>query len=1142
MPNELKQTLFRFKTMRTPEQLSEESKTNYYIQHPDGTSGPFFAAVAGMGVGDTKHGVLTTAAAAFSGAKTKADIEVIDAGLSAFGLYLLKNRHKLTYAEVSTEISGLTALSGAQELSIWDTLFYQTITLESGAAREAALKLILANYFVNEFSGMAATDEAMQAWANSRIVMPLELFELESKYLDPTTDNDNITGEEVLTHFVDAAEAKVKTEIIEKALKELATYKADYLKTNEPLELAAVATHQAAIKTARDNATTEVYTDQSTQFTYTRLKGYTSPTFSYAAPAEVDSTAMGQSFSNETMHFLQEEGLFTTETFTELEDKLNEKVAGLTRNIFDNSTFYSEKVAVDGTILSKCGVERRLNAKYTYMIKLIKRDTNKYGAIMVIDAGSDCMQLQHANISFKPPVNQTVSIKKAGNSKGMVSVDLLPGTSIDLTGETGIDVMGEVKFANGLKLDLATGTVPIDGYLAGTLTRNAENDTETEFYIPGGFGISNLGISEYRKVEQSLCCYVPGEVSHIENVMAREYKERSTRRMRRSDDKTTTSSSSESENTTDTSTTSRFDMQSETSSVLSETVDRSKSFGANTNVSGKTPGEITFSVGADFTSDFATSSSSEESNSKSSSFAKDITEKAVSRLTSKVSEERTKRIIEEFEEKNMHGFDNRQGAEHISGVYRWVDKVYNNEVHNFGKRLQYEFMIPEPSAFHLIAKASGATSDSEIPLIKPLDPRKNAFGVLEPIRNSAHILPSNYHQWAAAYGAEVQAPPAKNITVGKNLTKPQDGTEWHVTKVVTDQIVIPDGYGIRKIFISGMGNGDKTMIEGEDGWDRFIVSVAGITQRYWTDTQEKVLFASDWGHPELLKYSDSIPVSAQFTGFDGGIVSISVELQRKHDLMEKWQLETFSTIMAAYEERLMDYKDAIAEMEARKGNLMKDNPAYYRRIESTVLKKNCMAYLAGHNNLGKSFTTGKEIATNQVRLTQEMDQYAATVKFFEQAFEWDLMDYTFYPFYWANREKWTELYGMDNDDELFRSFLRSGMARTIVTVRPGFEEAVMYYMATGLVWNGGEVPVIGDDLYLSIIDELKEPEYVLDETWETRVPSTLTLIQADTVSLDADGLPCYCDTETPPNETIAVPDPNPLDGLSVHIDGAGTGA
>ena len=45
-----------------------------------------------------------------------------------------------------------------------------------------------------------------------------------------------------------------------------------------------------------------------------------------------------------------------------------------------------------------------------------------------------------------------------------------------------------------------------------------------------------------------------------------------------------------------------------------------------------------------------------------------------------------------------------------------------------------------------------------------------------------------------------------------------------------------------------------------------------------------------------------------------------------------------------------------------------------------------------------------------------------------------------------------------------RSFLQVGMARVIVTVKPGFEDAVQLFIETGLIWNGGEVPVIGDPL------------------------------------------------------------------------------
>ena len=72
---------------------------------------------------------------------------------------------------------------------------------------------------------------------------------------------------------------------------------------------------------------------------------------------------------------------------------------------------------------------------------------------------------------------------------------------------------------------------------------------------------------------------------------------------------------------------------------------------------------------------------------------------------------------------------------------------------------------------------------------------------------------------------------------------------------------------------------------------------------------------------------------------------------------------------------------------------------------------------------------------------------------------------------------------------------------------------------------------------MSIVNELDEPEYKIDETWETRLPSTLTVIQAKTIGLDAEGLPCYCDDEDLQEDPIATPVVNPLTDLDVHIDG-----
>ena len=52
------------------------------------------------------------------------------------------------------------------------------------------------------------------------------------------------------------------------------------------------------------------------------------------------------------------------------------------------------------------------------------------------------------------------------------------------------------------------------------------------------------------------------------------------------------------------------------------------------------------------------------------------------------------------------------------------------------------------------------------------------------------------------------------------------------------------------------------------------------------------------------------------------------------------------------------------------------------------------------------------------------------------------------------------------------------------------------------------MPVLGNPLYLSIVDELREQEYAIDETWETVLPTNLVALQNSGVAVDATGLPC----------------------------------
>jgi hypothetical protein len=123
------------------------------------------------------------------------------------------------------------------------------------------------------------------------------------------------------------------------------------------------------------------------------------------------------------------------------------------------------------------------------------------------------------------------------------------------------------------------------------------------------------------------------------------------------------------------------------------------------------------------------------------------------------------------------------------------------------------------------------------------------------------------------------------------------------------------------------------------------------------------------------------------------------------------------------------------------------------------------------------------------------------VRFFEQAFEWEHIVYFFYPYFWGWKPGWKKRIMLDDTDPAFGDFLRAGAARVVFPVRPGFEAAIIHYLDTGEIWNGGPPPDISSSLYLPIVQEIEQAtgapgnETPVGDPWEVTVPTTLVRIR-----------------------------------------------
>ena len=628
-------------------------------------------------------------------------------------------------------------------------------------------------------------------------------------------------------------------------------------------------------------------------------------------------------------------------------------------------------------------------------------------------------------------------------------------------------------------------------------------------------GVNRLGIADFRRVEQEVCCYVPGEVSHIENILAREYKERSTRNLISTESRTETISEMETENLNDVTTTNRNELNSEISHVLNE--DRSSNYGGSLGVSATIFGA---QINANAYASFATANSSSYSNTSAQLQAQEVTKRALERIVQKTTERRSSRILKEFEENNKHGFDNRNGDKHVTGIYRWVDIIYTNRLVNYGKRLMFEFLVPEPATFYKrileykprVKPEGGNPSPSA-----PLPPK--TLAELK-VNKASDITRDNYATLGSAYGVTISPPLEAQKTVSQAFTPTpplqHNGTSWTQTFNVT---VAPD---YEADSVSGSYSMEyRAWGTAPDAYLNYnIGGVAGGSGNLRSTT--KKTHNGNISGAFGIKHTGQVPVLFGGRQLFVYSASIAVICKLKATKFAEWQTNAYNQLQQAYQSALDAYEAELAQ--GSEGDLESLGGAHHendmpplskRIIEQRELKRACIEMLTRPfcrpqgKKLYDDLNACDLYQVPQIQLNDELNHYGEQIKFMEQAFDWSIISYLFYPYYWADKCDWGKLMQNADNDAIFKAFLQSSMARVIVPVQPEFVEAVIYYLETGDIWLGGSlVAETEDDLYLSILEDLQTLEPTVEGEWESRVPTSLAIVQNKSAQLDQEGLPC----------------------------------
>jgi hypothetical protein len=496
-------------------------------------------------------------------------------------------------------------------------------------------------------------------------------------------------------------------------------------------------------------------------------------------------------------------------------------------------------------------------------------------------------------------------------------------------------------------------------------------------------------------VRQNLKRYEGADISSIENVLTGETRTHTVSDQITLQQTNTTVSSTTTTTVTEQDTTDRFALTNAASNVVND--DTKAQAGLTVTAS---YGPVQMNASASLANDQSTNNSTQSS----VSHAQDVTSRAVKSIITSQSQQQIYSQTEVTSDVDLHSFSNPagSGAANISGVYQYLNKIYEAQIFNYGQRMLIDLIVPEPAAFLLDAiTEQGVTLIPPVPLLivisngneSPIQRGDlNPDGTVKAGLNTRPMTPADvstdfaakqhyYGTLASIYAAQVDAPPEPHTTISKGMSGVGDQSSNGSVQDMS-AITIPDGYQVADVAVtamfSEMPSGDA--IDGDEQLSVFVGTYQymfklwnngnqpdnGGTPKSATWSFNQPVFFYDIGgllpgSPQALPLPSAaassnpalknISVTVLGTQVGNWVANIQLSCTATDNAMEAWRVKTFSAIMQAYQQQLSTYNNQVASNAFRGLNtgLLGGSPDINLTMAQLEIKKACVALLSGTN-------------------------------------------------------------------------------------------------------------------------------------------------------------------------------------------------
>lgn len=582
------------------------------------------------------------------------------------------------------------------------------------------------------------------------------------------------------------------------------------------------------------------------------------------------------------------------------------------------------------------------------------------------------------------------------------------------------------------------------------------------------YAIGNLQLVKYK-----LQRYEMGELAHITSVMPGEKRKVVNRKLDRVTDKEeiTTYNESTSENKT---TEKSNDFSKELWKAIAETTQTSNypdpglvsTYGPPTNIT----------IMGSYTKAQTTQTPEKK---QITLYAKKVLNLTTQRISEKINKVRSHTQLKELEDTATSIFDNSNGKDPAYGMYSWLNKVYKAKVVNYGNRMLFTFLIPNPAANYISQVKIIAGNN----LTEPLSPAELY------IKTYQDITPDNYLALCQYYQL-------KTFPLAPN-------TQLVISDIMqlgeSKLIGIPKGYEASQATISyAFGEGNATaVVNGFIGKSSFTFDQSkGNTGKQSFDlNKEQNTIAVG------IVSSNVITMSPPSSAIDFQLSVEIISLLNAETLLS-WQISIYQLISTAYAEQYEIYNQ---KSNVSNGKEERVNPLKDYLIVKQELEKGVRQQLQNHimSTVGLPPNYNDEISSPGINFN-----YPENAQYINSSLEWNEMTYTFLDEYNSQNELFTV---SSLSPDYFSGFLKAAYARVTIPVTPQYNYGFLYFLSTGFIWPSADhfAPCFDDSQIenntstdqATIVQELKnvfkEPNLIEKtiDSWEVVIPTSMQMLQ-----------------------------------------------